>query len=177
MAASKPKPKRKDELTEGKHKARAKEQGQLQRENEREQGWDNIRKFLQAGTDININNPVIESELLRTTKELLDIVDKAQAEPLLVSRYDQQRFYTGLDRCKKLYLKAKQKVPPKGNGKRKNVGRPKVDLEEAQKRRDLKASWEQSRVAKISKATFCEDKKIKVEYLNNSVLRWCRDHP
>ena len=62
----------------------------------------------------------------------------------------------------------------KTNGER---GRPKVTEEEAQKRRKLKADWVRAHKAKVSKVDFCEDKGIEVEYLNNSVLRWCCDHP
>ena len=59
-------------------------------------------------------------------------------------------------------------------------GRPKVLAEEAKKRRDLKTSWEQYRdtiKGSGKKMSFCADNEISVEYLNNKVLRWCRDHP
>ena len=103
-------PKRWDEFTEAEQKALAKEQAQLQRENKREQEWDSIRKFLQRGIDIKSDDP--NSELFRTTKELLDIVDRAQKEPLSVSKYEQQKFCTGLDRYKVL-LKAELNRQPK----------------------------------------------------------------
>ena len=64
---------------------------------------------------------------------------------------------------------------PKTKNKKK-VGRPKVTIEEAQKRRKLKTDWERAAEVRISKSEFCEDNDIDVEYLNNSVLRWCRDH-
>lgn len=97
------KPMRWDDFTEEQQKALAKEQAQLQRENKREQEWDSIRKFLQIGIDIKSDDP--NSELYKTAKELQDIVDKAQAESLSVSKYEQQKFCTGFDRYKVL-LKA-----------------------------------------------------------------------
>ncbi len=97
------KPKRWDDFTKEEQKALAKEQAQLQREGKRDEEWDSIRKFLQRGIDIKSDDP--NSELFRTAKELLDIVDRAQKEPLSVSKYEQQKFCTGLDRYKVL-LKA-----------------------------------------------------------------------
>ena len=67
------------------------------------------------------------------------------------------------------------KIKPK-----KKPGRHKVKEEEARKRKELKADWERYRdtiKGPNKKKSFCEEKDIKVEYLNNSVLRWCRDHP
>lgn len=61
--------------------------------------------------------------------------------------------------------------------RKRKAGRPKVEEDEARRRRDLKAEWEQARDVKVSKTKFCLDKGIEVEYLNNSVLRYCRDHP
>lgn len=71
-------------------------------------------------------------------------------------------------------LSSNKSLPVKTKGK---VGRPKVKEAEAQRRRDLKAKWERARDAKVSKVDFCQDEDIEVEYLNNCVLRWCRDHP
>ncbi|MBN2271987.1 MAG: hypothetical protein JXN61_15335 [Sedimentisphaerales bacterium] len=62
-------------------------------------------------------------------------------------------------------------------GKRR--GRPRVADEEAKRRRTFKAEWERYKETgpDATKKRFCEDEEINVEYLNNSVLRWCRDHP
>ncbi len=63
------------------------------------------------------------------------------------------------------------------------VGHPKIKPKEAQRRRKIKNDWEQYRdtiKGANKKKCFCvdyEDTDITVEYLNNSVLRWCRDHP
>lgn len=73
------------------------------------------------------------------------------------------------------------KKPVENNDEKKsNPGRPKVREEEAENRREIKANWEEYRNAikgSGKKESFCEDNGITVEYLNNSVLRWCRDHP
>ncbi len=116
------KPKRWDEFTEEEQKALAEEQAQLQRENQREQEWDSIRKFLQMGIDIKSDDP--NSELYKTAKELQDIVDKAQADPLSVSKYEQRKFCTGLDQYKAL-LKAESKLKGKPAGTRENASPPK----------------------------------------------------
>ena len=66
---------------------------------------------------------------------------------------------------------------------KKHPGRPKVTQEEANERRKIKADWERYRdtiKGANKKENFCKDydkKDMTVEYLNNSVLRWCRDHP
>ncbi len=100
------KPKRLNELTEAERKTYEKEQAKLYREAELEQEWDEIREFLKIGIKIKSDDP--SSELFRTAKELLDIVDRAQTEPLSVSKNEQQKFCTGLDRYKEL-LKAEFK--------------------------------------------------------------------
>ena len=68
---------------------------------------------------------------------------------------------------------------PKPKG-RKKVGRPKVKDKEAIKRREIKANWERYRdtiKGANKKKSFCDENGIKVEYLEDSVLRWCRYHP
>jgi len=70
----------------------------------REQEWKKIRDVLQWGIDFGSNNP--DSELFKTAKELLDIIDLAEEEPLSISKYQDKKFCTGLDRYKAL-IKAK----------------------------------------------------------------------
>ncbi|MHC4159829.1 MAG: hypothetical protein ACYSSO_12205 [Planctomycetota bacterium] len=100
-------PQRLDELTEAQRKAYDKAQLQDYREVKRKQKWQEIREFLQIGIDIERDDP--NPELFRTAKELLDIVDRAETEPSSVSKYEQQKFCTGLDRYIAL-LKAELKV-------------------------------------------------------------------
>ncbi len=79
-----------------------------------------------------------------------------------------------LDPEKPAAMKLKSKI------RKKRLGRPKVSKDEAVKRRKLKFDWERYRdtiKGADKKPSFCVDKKITVEYLNNLVLRWCRDHP
>jgi len=131
------KPKRWDEFTEAEQKALAKEQAQLQRENKREQEWDSIRKFLQMGVDIKRDDP--NSELYKTAKELQDIVDKAQAEPLSVSKYERRKFRTGLGRYKALLkaeMKRQRKVKPAGTEQKDEVSRIMITA------RTSKENWE-----------------------------------
>ncbi len=107
-------PKHLSEATEDERKAHAKEQAQHYREWKREQQWDEIREFLQIGIDIKSDDT--NSELYKTAKELQDIVDKSQAEPLLVSKHEKRKFRTVLGRYKALLkaeLKAEQEQPKK----------------------------------------------------------------
>jgi len=88
---------------------------------------------------------------------------------------------TGYDPIAEILKLSNEYIKPnkrRETGTRNNVGRPKVleDEEEVQRRRDLKDAWEQAHEAKISKTDFCRDEGIEPEYLNNSVLRYCRDH-
>jgi len=69
-----------------------------------------------------------------------------------------------------------------GNTKGGTPGRPRVsgDHVEVERRRDLKKRWEDYQSANLKgadKEQFCKDASIKVAYLNNRVLRWCREHP
>jgi len=73
-------------------------------------------------------------------------------------------------------LKLVKAEPGKKPGKKK-PGRHKVEEAEAVKRRKYNTDWKRASEAKVSKDDFCGDEGIEVEYLNNSVLRWCRDHP
>lgn len=62
---------------------------------------------------------------------------------------------------------------------KKKVGRPKVSEEKAKKRRGIKADWERYRdtvKAANKKKSFCDENGITVEYLEDTVLRWCRYH-
>ena len=72
------------------------------------------------------------------------------------------------------------KDKPDGKAKGgKRCGRPKVTSDEIERRRELKSEWERYRDSdpEARKKRFCEDEEITVKYLNNSVLRWCRDNP
>ncbi len=74
----------------------------------------------------------------------------------------------------------KQTNRGKTETRNKPPGRPRVSKEEAEHRREIKARWEQycdTIKGANKKESFCDDKGITVEYLNNLVLRWCRDHP
>ena len=66
-------------------------------------------------------------------------------------------------------------IPGKNTGKKK-PGRPKVNEAEVVIRRKYNADWKRAKEAKVSKDDFSNDNRIKVEYLNNCVLRWCLDH-
>lgn len=57
-------------------------------------------------------------------------------------------------------------------------GRPKLCSEDVQRRRDIKKRWQAYKTLQgSSKPEFCDDEGIDVNYLDYSVLRWCRDHP
>jgi len=81
-----------------------KDQAESYEELKRDEKWDSIREFLLQIIEKTSNDP--DSELHKIAKELLDIVDKAQSEPLSVSRYEMRKCLTGFDRCESL-LKAK----------------------------------------------------------------------
>ena len=74
-----------------------------------------------------------------------------------------------------------------GKGKsRKTTGKPRSrprvsdDHVKVERRRDLKKKWENYQSTGLkgaSKEQFCKDRGISVAYLDDSVLRWCRNHP
>ena len=94
-----------------------------------------------------------------------------------------QQIKTEVDKGNISGTKEQQKKTGKKIKTKGKVGRPKVSIKEAQKRCKIKSDWEQYRDTirgANKKKNFCydyEDEDITVEYLNNSVLRWCRDHP
>ncbi len=112
----------------------------------------------------------IPSKLDEVTQELEKIKYKIEVE-LQQSAPDKP---ADTEQNEKLGGKIKTKDKP---------GRPKVSKEKAQERRKIKSDWERLRdtiKGANKKKKFCddyEDADITVEYLNNSVLRWCRDHP
>ncbi len=88
---------------------------------------------------------------------------------------------TDADTSAELLTKAKL-ASRKGRSKKNDRGRPRVsdDRVEVERRRNLKSKWEQYQSVGLkdaSKPQFCLDKGISVAYLNDSVLRWCREHP
>ncbi len=92
------------EMTEEEQKAceeeHEKEQAELRDEQRLSEGWEHMRRRLLIMTDAISNHP--ESELYRTVKELLNTVDKAQADPFSVSSYERRKFQTDFLRCKAL---------------------------------------------------------------------------
>lgn len=94
------KPMRYDELTEAEQKAYDEAQAQCYREAEEARPWDEMRESLQRGIDFKSDYP--DSELFRTARELLDILDLGQAEPMSVSQYEKRKFRTCLSRYKAL---------------------------------------------------------------------------
>jgi len=149
------KPRRYSELNEDERKAYEKEEDKYAKEYKREDKYDRIRLFLQQIIHIKSDNP--NSELYKTAKELLDTVDKAQADPSSVSRYEIRKFRTGCDRCNALIhaeIKAQQ-AQKESADKKTNRGRPRKYTDDQLKRmldtydnlygslKDSKAAWEQ----------------------------------
>lgn len=97
-------PPRWSEMSEEERKAceeeHEKEQAELRDEQRLWEGWERMRERLLIMTDAMSNHP--ESKLYRTAEELLDIIDKGQAEPSSLSPYESRKFQTGYRRCKAL---------------------------------------------------------------------------
>jgi hypothetical protein len=89
-----------EELSEDEQAALEGEQELAKQQFEREQKIAMLRSFLQIGIKLKSDDP--NSELFRTAKELLDIVDKYESEPSSVSKYEQNKYGTGISRYKEL---------------------------------------------------------------------------
>ncbi|GAH23981.1 unnamed protein product, partial [marine sediment metagenome] len=100
------KPKHYDDLTEAEQKAYDKSQAELYREAEQARPYNEMRELLQIG--INIKSDAPDSELFRTAKELLDMLDRAETEPSSFSTDEKRKLRTRLYQYKAL-LKAELK--------------------------------------------------------------------
>jgi hypothetical protein len=87
-------------LTGDELEAYCREQHEAEEALKRDEGWERMRERLLRLTDAVSNHS--ESELYRTAKELLNTIDKAQAEPSSVSRYESRKFRTDFRRCEAL---------------------------------------------------------------------------
>lgn len=178
------------DMTEKEQKA-CEEEGQgISREEQqalqREYLDNQYRLRLQIGMALKRDDP--DSELFQTSKEVVDLFDRILKATLSVSDYDKQKFDTVLDRYimlldgeKRKYKEGEANKDDKGKSKKAKRGAPTVSSkpEEVARRRRLKADWERYKetVSYATKELFCKDEGIEVSYLNNSVLRWCRDNP
>jgi hypothetical protein len=92
-----------EKLSEDEREALEEEQEKAVRQFEREQDFARKRSFLQIGIQCKSDDP--NSELFRTAKEQLDILDKCESEPSSISKYEHKKYKTGMFRYKEL-LKA-----------------------------------------------------------------------
>lgn len=72
----------------------------FEQQHKNEVKFNKLRKFLHIGIEAKRDDP--DSELFRTSKELLDFVDRCESDPSSVRSYEGKKFRTALIRYKEL---------------------------------------------------------------------------
>ena len=89
-----------DDMTEEDWQKEHEARREMERQLKHEAKFANIRKFLEIGINLKKDDPY--SELFKTSKELLDFVDRCESTPSSVNRYERKKFMTDLIRYKEL---------------------------------------------------------------------------
>ena len=95
-----------DELTDEELAEMKEGEAEVNRQIKREAERDKARRFLQIGIKLDSNDP--ESKLFRIAEQLLDVVDKIETDPSLVSQVELSTYRTGLSKYRVL-LEARHK--------------------------------------------------------------------